>query len=146
MKKSLVTLALFFILPAAYTTSSFAGINQPTTTNGPKLAKILTMADNGNEIRLGPGEIIKVELKVQGGTGYNWHVDGLDESRLKLIGTETREISPRKIVGGPMQGIWSFEAVAPGDTVIRLLYYRIWEGKARAVKKFEVKLHIAGKQ
>lgn len=112
--------------------------------------KILTMEGSGKGVDLSVGETIRVELKDIGTTGYAWYMDGLDESRLKLINEEVADIVPGNPQRGPAAGaprlkIWTFKAVAPGDTTLRLLQYRVWEGKERAINKFEVKLHI-GKQ
>jgi predicted secreted protein len=46
--------------------------------------------------------------------------------------------------GGPSVWIWTFKAVATGDTVLRLLRYESWIGKEHATERFEVKLHING--
>ena len=117
---------------------------QPHTIN-------LTMEDNGKEVELAPGETITLQLKEPGATGAAWYMDDVDESHLKLMGQERVNPSlPQKFEGGPVPGggpsvrFWTFRAVAPGDTVLRLLLYRVWEGKEHAADKFEVKLHITG--
>lgn len=135
---------LTFILISAYSFCAYANDKALPNTVGKILE--LTINDNNREIQINVGEAISVKLKIQGGTGYNWYIDRLDETHLKLVGTETKEISPKNIIGGPVLGILSFKAIAPGDTILRLLYYRVWEGKEHAIKKFEVKLHIADKK
>jgi inhibitor of cysteine peptidase len=113
--------------------------------------KTLTMEDNGKNIDLGIGETIKVELKDIGTTGYAWYTDGLYEPYLKLISEEVKDISPENrekgpVLGAPTMKIWTFKAIAPGDMSLRLLQYRAWEGKEKAINKFEVKLHITDKK
>lgn len=103
----------------------------------------LTAEDNGREVRTCVGAAISVALKVQGGTGYNWYTDQLDENYLKPAGEYTEDISPKGAAGGPVLGVWCFKAVAPGVTRLRMLYYRAWEGKRHAVKSFEVRLNIS---
>ncbi len=105
----------------------------------------LTAADNGRQVRVGLGTEIRVKLEVQGGTGYGWYTDQLDESRLRPEGTWTGEVSPKRIAGGAVLGVWCFRAAAPGPARLRMLYYRVWEGRQHATKVFEVRLDIAGK-
>jgi len=104
--------------------------------------KTLTMADDGGEFGLSVGEIVKVELESQGGTGFSWYEDGLDERYLKLIKTEPENMAGKGMVGGPVMDVWYYKAVSSGDSVLSMLYYRVWEGSGKAVKKFRVKLHI----
>jgi predicted secreted protein len=141
-----------FILTSFFLLTCEAMAMQPpdNTASSSAAPKVLTMEDNGKEIELSPGETIKVELEFSGGTGYLWYVDGLDESRLKLTGEEVKDISPQNpdkgpLMGGPSLSIRTFKAVAPGDTTLRLLEYRTWEGKEKAINRFEVKVHIAGR-
>jgi predicted secreted protein len=140
-----------FFLTLFFLTCDAMAMQPPDNTASSKTApRILTMEDNGKEIGLGLGETIKVELKFSGGTGYLWYIDALDESHLKLIGEEVKNISPgnpgkRPVLGGPSLSVRTFKAIAPGDTTLRLLEYRVWEGKEHAINKFEVKVHIADK-
>ncbi len=138
---------MMFVLPLFFLTCA-ANAQQPDNAAPSKTTpRILTMKDSGKEIELGLGETIKVDLKFSGGTGYLWYMDGLDESHLKLIDEEVVDSSPENLergpaLGGPREDIRSFKTVASGDTSLRLLQYRVWEGKERAINKFEVKLHI----
>lgn len=138
-------LTLFFL-----TCDANAELPPDNTAPSKTTPKILTMEDNGKEVDLSVGGTIKVELKDIGTTGYAWYTDGLDKS-VKLIDEEVVDISPQNLKRGPAAGapklkIWTFKAVAPGDTSLRLLQYRVWEGKEHAINKFEVKLHITDKQ
>ncbi len=94
---------------------------------------------------MGLGTVIRVKLEVHGGTGYGWYTDQLDETRLKPAGNWTEEVSSKKVAGGAVVGVWCFRAAAPGPVRLRMLYYRAWEGRQRAIKVFEVQLNIAGK-
>jgi predicted secreted protein len=142
---------MIFILTLFFLTCD-ANAQQPPDNTAPSKTtpKILTMEDNGKEVDLSVGGTIKVELKDIGTTGYAWYTDKLDASRLKLINEEMADIVPENPERGPAAGapklkIWTFKAVAPGDTSLRLLQYRVWEGKEHAINKFEVKLHITDK-
>ena len=142
---------IFMLTLLFLTCDAMAEQPQDNTASSNEAPRILTMEDSGKEVALGLGETIKVSLKFSGGTGYLWYMDGLDESHLKLIDEEVVDNSPGNlekapVVGGSRVDTRSFKAVAPGDAVLRLLEYRNWEGKERAINKFEVKLHIAGKQ
>ncbi len=137
----LILLAALFVLLTGEERAQFHGYSAPEA-KGPKMAKVLTMDNNGGEASLVHGEMLQVELEITGGTGYDWHVEGLDETHLKFIGKKTRAVTPGNIAGGPVLGVWSFKAAAPGDTVLKMLYYRIWEGSKHPAGRFEVKLHI----
>lgn len=141
MFKSLRTAVLALVVVFVFSIPSYAGSTE----------KILTMEDSGSEIELRPGEKIILQLEDPGSTGFGWYTDELDESHLKLIREEfANPFTPQKFKGGkvPLGGggvdIWTFKAVAPGDTILRLLEYQVWIGKEHAINKFELKLHIAG--
>jgi len=104
----------------------------------------LTDGDNGREVSVPVGATLRVELKTQAGTGYGWYVEEVEPVRLKLEKAETVDMAPRGVAGGPELGVWSFKPVSSGDTRLRMLYYRVWEGKDKAVNKYEVKIHITG--
>ena len=116
-----------------------------------KNGTILTADDDGKNIKAAVGDVLRVDLRLQGGTGYNWYPDEINEKLLKLKGTRTRVISERNsagapAAGGPVLGMWYFQTIAPGDTDIRMLYYRIWEGKESARKSITVHVHIVQKK
>jgi len=105
-------------------------------------SRTVTLADDGSEIDVAAGELLKVELVVQGGTGYDWHNDGLDRDHLELVETATEQISDKRPAGGPVKKTWLFKAVASGGTELNMAYYRVWEGNGSSSKRFKIKLNI----
>jgi predicted secreted protein len=101
----------------------------------------ITKSDNSKEITLHEGERFRIELEELGSAGYNWYFDNLDEEQLELISKSTRTISDGK-VGAPVMGVWLMKAKNKGSTEIKMDYYRIWEGKDKAIEHFSVKLLI----
>ena len=98
---------------------------------------------NGSKIELRPGDEIEIELQGAGGTGYAWYFDKLDSDFFELIheGRKTQEKS-RQIVGSPILYTWVFKAKKMGESVIKMSYYRVWEGKDTAVRRFGVEINI----
>jgi len=105
----------------------------------------LDMDSNGKRIELKVGDRVQIELNATGGTGYAWYFDELDKDLFELIGEEKKVISRggKDRVGTPVISIWKLRAMKPGTTIIRMSYYRVWEGKNKAVNQFEVSVHIA---
>jgi predicted secreted protein len=102
---------------------------------------ILQKQDNGKEINLKAGQVVQVQLAGVGGTGYWWYVQDLDARYLELLSEKTKAESDGR-VGGPVLGLWTFQAKEPGTAEIKMDYYRKWEGVEKAIKKFRVKITI----
>jgi hypothetical protein len=56
-------------------------------------------------------------------------VQNLDARHLELLSEKTRAASDGR-VGGPVLGLWTFQAKEPGSTEIKMDYYRKW-GRGR---------------
>jgi len=102
---------------------------------------ILRKGDHGKEFTLKRGEVFEIQLEGTGGTGYGWHVRDLDTGHLDLLGEKTKADSSGRL-GGPVLGLWTFRAKEPGNTEIKLDYYRPWEGLQKAAEYFRVKIII----
>jgi predicted secreted protein len=103
---------------------------------------VLKMSDNCKEIRVQAGEVIELALEEQGGTGYTWEFDRLDKKHFQVMRTETRPLAAPPLVGGPVLKVWQLQTKTPGKAKLSLDYLRPWEGRAKAVKHFEVEVHI----
>ena len=102
----------------------------------------LQKENSGQEISLGVGNLLRIELGGSGGTGYSWHIINLDSQYLKLISTETGKVPDTGRIGGPVRHIWIFKTQKPGQTEIKMNYYRPWEGVEKSPDHFLIKIHI----
>jgi len=102
---------------------------------------ILQKQDNGKGMKLKAGQTFQVQLEAMGGTGYWWYVQGPDARHLELLSEKTRAASDGR-VGGPVLGLWTFQAKERGTTEIKMDYYRKWEGVGKAIEKYRVKITI----
>ncbi|MGE5253262.1 MAG: protease inhibitor I42 family protein [Planctomycetaceae bacterium] len=102
---------------------------------------ILQKQDNGKELKLKVGQVFQIRLQATGGTGYWWYVQPLDPRYVESLGEKT-QVQAEGRVGGPVLGIWSFQAKGAGTTEIKMDYYRKWEGAGKAIEKFRVKITI----
>ncbi len=103
---------------------------------------VLGSHDDGKKIQVQVGEVIELALEEQGGTGYTWEFNKLDEKHFQVLNNETRHPAGRPLIGGPVLKVWHLKTIAPGDANISLDYLRPWEGRAKAVKHFQVNVHI----
>jgi predicted secreted protein len=128
-KKKLLALTIIFLVLGAASLAAAA----PATT--------VTRADSGKEIVLGVGDILQVKLPARGGTGYQWSLTAPGAPYLKLSSQTSENVGAVR-PGSPQLQIWRFQAVQPGSTVIRLAYFRPWEGVGRAADRFHLKIKI----
>jgi inhibitor of cysteine peptidase len=103
---------------------------------------VLRLSDSGKEIQVRVGALIELALEEQGGTGFIWEFDRCDGKRIEVVHTETRLLADQTLVGGPVLRIWKLKTKTPGITRLSLDYLRPWEGRAKAVKHFEVNVRI----
>jgi predicted secreted protein len=106
--------------------------------------KILDESWNGKRIELKVGEEIQIELQGIGATGYAWYFDKLDYNLFLLTseGKKGKKSESGDLVGSPIQYTWVIKAIKTGSSVIAMSYYRIWEGKDEAVRRFEVAVEL----
>lgn len=106
-------------------------------------ARVLDREWNGKHLDMRVGEEIHIKLKFIAGTGYSWHVESMPEGVLEVIGQDVLPAKRREdIVGAAEVELWKFRARARGTGVLKLLYYRTWEGADRAAEMFEVTINV----
>ncbi|SPF42018.1 exported hypothetical protein [Syntrophobacter sp. SbD1] len=107
------------------------------------VAAVITKEDNGKEITVPEGEIFEVRLEQSGGTGFLWQIAGLDQTHLKVLESSQLPLKQRgEIVGGPLMTTWKIKALKAGQTNLKILLYRSWEGPEKAADNFQVKIQI----
>jgi predicted secreted protein len=116
-----------------------------TTDGSPGMKKRIRvdMDSNGSRLELHAGDEIQIELQGAGGTGYSWYFDKLDNDFFELIGKE-RKVQEKsgELVGSPTQYLWLIKVIKTGSSVIKMSYYRVWEGKDKGIRRFEVEMDI----
>lgn len=122
--------------------ASYVGSGETANKMNPKI--FLDINSNGKKIEVKVGGEIEIGLKAIGGAGYAWYFDKLDRDFFDLTGEEPTVAAPERadVVGTPVVTIWKLKARKPGTSLIRMLYYRQWEGKEKAANQFEVVVNI----
>jgi predicted secreted protein len=133
---SIILLMLFFV-----TAISYAGNGMEPS--GHRAQLLLDESWNNRRIELKVGDEIQIELQGTGGTGYAWYFDEFDNDFFELIGKEGKvKEKSRDLVGSPTLYTWILNAKQIGKSVIKMIYYRVWEGKDKAIRRFEVEVDI----
>ncbi len=104
-------------------------------------AQVVTEKDNGQEIQVKVGTTIELSLEELGSAGYSWKFDHLDKNYFDLLKTETKPVGNQPI-GAPVLMTWRLKTLKVGESQLALDYFRSWEGRAKAVKHFRVKVKI----
>ena len=123
---------------ALFSFTAFASAAGPKA----KASAVITKDDDGKEIIVPEGAIVEARLEQHGGTGYLWQIVGLDETHLKVLESTETPLKEGKIVGGPLLKTWQIQAVKAGQTELRIVLYRPWEGPEKAAQSFRVKILI----
>ena len=108
---------------------------------GPSDVKIDETA-NGTAVSLRAGQELIVTLKSNPTTGYDWQVDDLDESVMKLTTQEFKPASDPNRLGAPGQTEFQFQAAGAGTTSLRLIYVRPWEKGVEPADTFQVSITV----
>jgi predicted secreted protein len=107
----------------------------------PKTA-VITKEDNGKEIAVPKGAVFEVRLEHSAGTGYMWQIVELDETHLRVLESTEIPLKQGRIVGGPLLKTWKIKSVKVGQTDLKILLYRPWEGTEKAADSLQVKIQI----
>jgi predicted secreted protein len=103
---------------------------------------VVTKEDNGKEFTVPEGAIFKVRLEHAAGTGYMWQIVEPDETHLRVLESTEIPLKEGRIVGGPLLKTWKIKAVKVGQTDLKILLYRPWEGTEKAADSLHVKIQI----
>ena len=133
LSKILVVIAIAFMPLACLVSAAVPGAN----------TVLITKADDGKEITVPEGAVIGVQLEQSGGTGYTWEIVDPDQTHLSVLESNDIPLKKPPVVGGPMLKTWQIKAVKKGQTQLKILLYRSWEGVEKAVDKFQVKITIS---
>jgi inhibitor of cysteine peptidase len=103
----------------------------------PEAAVRLSEEDAGSTVELRMGDTIEVVLDGNPTTGFLWETAAVDASVLKQLGEPGFE-PYTNLIGSGGKFTFRFEAVASGQTLLRLIYHRPWEKDVPPERTFEV--------
>ena len=102
----------------------------------------VTKGDIGKTIEVRVNALFQIELHGTPTTGFWWHFEALDGEYVEVMKEHTKKASSKGIDGAPVLGIWQLRAKKAGKTIIKMAYYRSWEGGDKAHDQFWISLRI----
>ena len=101
-----------------------------------------TMSNNNSDISVEIEGTFGISLESNPTTGYEWDAKEYDHSVLELVNTgyESAENQTPPVVGAGGLQNWTFKGLKDGETTLKLVYLRSWEGEDSAVDEYL--LHI----
>jgi len=146
--KTGIFLLLVFVLALALSSSALSnplpqGPEPPTPTPALPPAVRLSAKDNGRQIELTEGPLLTLSLEVNPSTGYMWEVEKVDENVLRQSG-EIEFEQESNLLGAPAKQIIRFQAVAPSQTSLKVVYRRPWEKDVEPANTFSLQVQAVG--
>jgi predicted secreted protein len=102
-----------------------------------KVVHIITNNSNDSIVRIQCGDEIQLELPENSTTGYSWH---FDELGYEIV--SERQERKSDLDGSPATHIWIFKPTSLAENVIKMSYYRTWEGKRQDSQRFKIKIVV----
>lgn len=122
--------SLFVVVPAAILSLGACG---PPAQGSRQFSE----NDSGSTVELRTGDTLKVMLGGNPTTGYQWEIASVDSNVVKQRG-DPEYRSDSAAVGASGKFTFTFEAAAPGQTVLRLVYRRPFEKNVPPARTFEI--------
>lgn len=151
-KSSLCRVQIVFVAILAISTAALAPgcaskksvepISVPSAGTRENGVLALNRTDNNRTAELRVGERLEVRLPENPTTGFSWAVDDNDRQRLTLEDTAYAPPDEAGFIGARGQRTFRFTARQPGDVLLKLKYWRIWEGDGSVAERFAVTLRI----
>ena len=116
----------------------------------PELGEIrLGAQDEGGQVELNEGQVLVISLEGNPSTGYMWAVEEADERILRQTGKiefepELHPLGAPGLLGASSKQILRFEAVAAGQTTLKLAYRRPWEKDVKPTETFSLQVQGVG--
>ncbi|MDD5382052.1 MAG: protease inhibitor I42 family protein [Candidatus Margulisbacteria bacterium] len=95
----------------------------------------------GPTMQVEKGKPFKLELEANPTTGYNWYITEMDESFFRVLDSGYQAKATGR-VGTGGTSYWKILPLKNGSSKIRLLYFRPWEGKDKAVEEYRIRAVI----
>lgn len=103
----------------------------------------VTAKNQGKIVRAEIGNIVRISLESNPGTGYNWELRDFDDG---VAIYHSSELVARQggnvLFGAPADTVISLQAVKPGTQDIKLVYRRPWEAPDQVAAAFAIRLEV----
>jgi predicted secreted protein len=135
-RKALLILSILWL-------STTTGFGAAQADDLPRL--VITQAMHQARITVQPDEEFTIELQVDSDNGLQWYLEGYDQKHLEYCG-QIIEVPVDRNPGffGSQHAVrFKLRAREAGESQVRFLYYRPWEGPELAEKEFEVAIVVA---
>ena len=114
---------------------------QPSTQSGPASPKKIGERENGSTVALQAGGELDITLDANATTGFRWEIAAADAAIARPMGEP--EYKPQgTALGSGGQTTFRFEAVAPGQTIVKLIYHRPFEQGVPPARTFQVNVVV----
>jgi inhibitor of cysteine peptidase len=101
----------------------------------------ITQADNGKTIELKTGDSLVVRLDENPTTGYRWAVEqGIDDI-FNPPGSQFDK-NPDAKTGAGGTRVFTFQALKPGKTSLKIKHWRAWQGDNSITHRFGVEIQV----
>jgi Predicted secreted protein len=101
----------------------------------------LTQLDKGKSVTICPGEIVRISLDENPGTGFRWELEQEDDQILHLLASHFVG-SASAGVGGGGHHIWEFMAKKNGNVRLTMKHWRAWEGCKSTIERLDFAIQI----
>jgi inhibitor of cysteine peptidase len=101
----------------------------------------LTKEDNGKTIELKAGDKLVVYLDENPTTGYRWTVEQGGEGIFDPPNSEFIQ-TPEAKTGAGGKRVFTFHALKPGKTSLKLKHWRAWQGDSSVTTHFSVEILV----
>ena len=97
--------------------------------------------DSGSDVTVDVGAKLIVRLASNASTGYQWELAELDTAVVEHTSTTFRSACRIPTPGCGGTDTWTFTALSPGSTALRMVYHRSWEDQEPA-ETFELNVTV----
>jgi predicted secreted protein len=112
-----------------------------SATDRPVEGKVLDL-EGSREVSVPMGQLLRVELQANAGTGYVWQCREPADGAVRSVGSPSSRPIDRGVMGGRVMWILSFRPVRPGDCELLFELVRPWEQGVAPAKTASVMVHV----
>lgn len=103
----------------------------------------VTAKDHGKIVRADIGNLLRISLESNPGTGYNWELRDFDDGVATYYSSElVARQGGNVLFGAPADTVISLQAVKAGTQDIKLVYRRPWEAPDQVAAAFAFRLEV----